>query len=348
MSTVAPGVSAPNTNPAFSDSSAVLVAYDDPRLCSPVSPSNEHVFLAQERDGPTLIVIAPRTSDKSLSTLATQFGIPLSRLNAFRTQVQQGVTRMNEIVITSNGQLVATTMAIAEGTKVEHKAVIQLVRTYLADLEEFGRVTFEMRPFETAGGAQTREIAELNEQQATLILTYMRNSEIVRTFKKRLVKDFWSMRAKLAAKPILDPTNLTRLQLMQIAMDAENERLVLEGEVAVLKPIAVAMNRIADADGTMNPTVAAKTLQLPPKKLFDFLRESKWIYRRPGGSGNVAYQDKIQAGLLTHKVTTIQREDGTDKVVEQVLVTGKGLAKLAMLLGLSVKQGVSDAEMLAG
>lgn len=105
-----------------------------------------------------------------------------------------------QIVTIANDQPVTTTIAIAEGTKVEHKAVIQLVRTYKADLEEFGRVTFQMAPFETAGGTQTREIAELNEQQATLILTYMRNSEIVRTFKKRLVKEFWEMRAKLAAQ----------------------------------------------------------------------------------------------------------------------------------------------------
>lgn len=117
-----------------------------------------------------------------------------------------------QIVIITNGQPVTTTMAIAEGTKVEHKAVIQLVRTYKADLEEFGRVTFQMAPFETAGGTQTREIAELNEQQATLTLTYMRNSEIVRTFKKRLVKEFWEMRAKLAAPPA-EPDDRVQLHL---------------------------------------------------------------------------------------------------------------------------------------
>lgn len=109
--------------------------------------------------------------------------------------------------------------------------------------------------------------------------------------------------------------------------------LALESKVVELEPKAVALDRIADADGAMNPTVAAKALQVPPKKLFDFLREKRWIYRRPGGGGNVAYQDKIQAGYLTHKVTTILRDDGTNKVVEQVLVTGKGLAKLSQSLG---------------
>lgn len=109
--------------------------------------------------------------------------------------------------------------------------------------------------------------------------------------------------------------------------------LALESRVGELAPKADALDRIAAADGSMNPTVAAKALQVPPQKLFAWMRERHWIYRRPGGSGNVAYQDKIQAGYLTHKVTTIQRDDGSEKIVEQVLVTAKGLARLSQSLG---------------
>lgn len=109
--------------------------------------------------------------------------------------------------------------------------------------------------------------------------------------------------------------------------------LALEHKVGELEPKANALERIADAEGAMNCTLAAKSLQIAPKRLFEWLREHHWIYRRPGGSGNVAYQDKIQAGYLKHKITTVQREDGSDKVVEQVLVTGKGLAKLSQALG---------------
>lgn len=107
-----------------------------------------------------------------------------------------------QIVIITNDQPVTTTIAIAEGTKVEHKNVLELVRRYLEDLKEFGLVAFQTRPrLEGQHGGGATEYAELNEQQATLILTYMRNSEIVRAFKKRLVKEFWEMRAKLAAPP---------------------------------------------------------------------------------------------------------------------------------------------------
>lgn len=106
-----------------------------------------------------------------------------------------------QIVTITNDQPVTTTIAIAEGTKVDHASVIKLVRTCREDLEEFGLVRFEIRPrSEGQHGGGAAEYAELNEQQSTLILTYMRNSEIVRTFKKRLVKEFWDMRTKLAAQ----------------------------------------------------------------------------------------------------------------------------------------------------
>jgi hypothetical protein len=61
------------------------------------------------------------------------------------------------------------------------------------------------------------------------------------------------------------------------------------------------------------------------------LSTKRWIYRRPGKSGWIAYQDKIQAGYLEHKITVVSREDGTEKTVEQVRVTPKGLTKLASL-----------------
>ena len=97
------------------------------------------------------------------------------------------------IVIIKDGDAVTSTTAIAAGTENEHASVIALVRKYQGDLGEFGRVRFEVDPFETAGGMQTREIALLTEPQSTLLLTYMRNTDIVRAFKKKLVREFWEM-----------------------------------------------------------------------------------------------------------------------------------------------------------
>jgi phage regulator Rha-like protein len=72
----------------------------------------------------------------------------------------------------------------------QHKNVIALIDQYRSDFEELGRVTFQTRPFETNGGPQKQRIALLNEDQAYLLLTYSRNTPIVRAFKVELVKAF--------------------------------------------------------------------------------------------------------------------------------------------------------------
>ena len=60
---------------------------------------------------------------------------------------------------------------LAKGAGVEHRAVIQLITTHLDDVSEFGRVTFQMLPFETNGGIQKIKICRLNREQATFVIS---------------------------------------------------------------------------------------------------------------------------------------------------------------------------------
>ena len=134
----------------------------------------------------------------------------------------------SEIVSVNNGQVVTTSIAIADGTGVQHKNVLELVRAYIADLQDFGRVAFETRTFETTGGSQQREIAVLNEQQSTLLLTYMRNSDIVRTFKKALIKEFWRMAEELRKSSVVVPQSLP--EALRLAADLAEQKAIAEQE----------------------------------------------------------------------------------------------------------------------
>lgn len=104
-------------------------------------------------------------------------------------------------------------------------------------------------------------------------------------------------------------------------------------KVIELTPKANAFDRIATkSDGSLNLTESAKHLQVPPKKFNQFLFAHGWIYRRAGGKSWVAYQDKLKSGYLEHKVHTVHQYDGTESLYPQVLITAKGLAKLAQML----------------
>ncbi|MCX8581155.1 phage regulatory protein/antirepressor Ant [Gilliamella sp. B3482] len=128
------------------------------------------------------------------------------------------------------------------------------------------------------------------------------------------------------------------LAIMVIQAEEENERLLIENktlgtQLEEMKPTVEAFDRIATkAEGSMCVTDTAKHLQVQPRKFFQELNAMGWIYKRTGCSHWLGYQDKVKQGLLEHKVTTVSRSDGSEKIVEQVLVTPKGLAKLSQIL----------------
>ena len=107
--------------------------------------------------------------------------------------------------------------------------------------------------------------------------------------------------------------------------------IALEGRVAEQAPKVAALDRIAThSDGSLCITDAAKQLQIPPKKLFALMSCAGWIYRRAGSAHWTAYQDKIKAGLLEHKITTVSIPGEDDRMTTQVRVKAKGIARLSI------------------
>ncbi|MBF0818604.1 Rha family transcriptional regulator [Streptococcus acidominimus] len=88
-----------------------------------------------------------------------------------------------------------TSEIIAECAGVKHHAIQEHIRKNIECLERFGKVSFQMRPLPS--GQQAKDYI-LNEQQATLLITFLKNTEQVATFKENLVKAFFDMRDELA------------------------------------------------------------------------------------------------------------------------------------------------------
>lgn len=91
---------------------------------------------------------------------------------------------MNELVTIKNNEAFTTSKIIAEGTHKQHRSIQKIISTYENDFKEFGQVRFEITPVKYARGTNEEKIYILNEQQATLLMTYLRNNEVVRKFKK--------------------------------------------------------------------------------------------------------------------------------------------------------------------
>ncbi len=155
-------------------------------------------------------------------------------------------------------------------------------------------------------------------------------------FTARLVDRWQELEARLS-KPAFDAmAALNDAEFLRGTLLTYSEKVIaLEHRLEEMKPDVEAFERIAKADGSMCITDAAKHLQVQPKFLFKLLSERHWIYRRAGGKAWLGYQDNIQAGYLEHKVTMVNRSDGSEKIVEQVLITAKGITKISKLLGVS-------------
>ena len=88
---------------------------------------------------------------------------------------------------------------IASCAQVQRKVVSNLIRRYKTDLENFGVLRFKnAKPTAGSDGGRPQKLYHLNEQQATLLITYLRNTEPVKAFKKALVREFYAMRAEIA------------------------------------------------------------------------------------------------------------------------------------------------------
>ena len=232
---------------------------------------------------------------------------------------------MSKEVTTTQQTMLSTEIAALTGKRHDH--VMRDIRVIIEQLEDYPDLGsgFKSSTYLSGNGKQEK-CYELDYDATMIVLTGY--DVVART---KVIKR-WQELEQQAAK-LIDPMALFSdpTAMLQLATDYAKRLIEKDEVIAQQAPKVEAFEKLIDVDGGLNITSAAKNMQIPPKKLFDFLSSKKWIYRRIGGKGWVAYQEKIQAGYLTHKVSTIQLQDGSEKLSESVVVTTKGLTKLASI-----------------
>ena len=84
---------------------------------------------------------------------------------------------------------------VAGCTGLQHHTITKTIRKHQARFEQFGKVGFKIQAMKS--GQNTKDYI-LNEQQATLLVTFLKNTEQVANFKTNLVKAFFEMREELS------------------------------------------------------------------------------------------------------------------------------------------------------
>lgn len=107
---------------------------------------------------------------------------------------------MNELVYLKKNDAFTDSLTIAEATDNQHNSVMRLIKSQKKRFEKFGQIEFMDLKSKNPKGGRPVKYCQLNELQATLLITYLDNSEKVADFKAELVRQFYEMRKLLAEK----------------------------------------------------------------------------------------------------------------------------------------------------
>lgn len=234
---------------------------------------------------------------------------------------------MHEIItLNKDGVAVVDTITIAEGVQVQHKNILELIRKYLPDFEAFGPVAFETRkgkPLPQGGFAKSTEVAWLTEDQTTLLFTFLKNTEIARKLKIRLVKAFREAReeiARLQQTPALpDFTNPAIAARAWAEQYEKNQALIEQSKIDA--PKVKWCDRVIAANEHMTITQAAKTLGYPPRKFKDYLRQIGFIYAQ----ADTPMQEQIKTGRAVLRYAHYTSSEGNPVEKPYTHITSKGL-----------------------
>lgn len=223
---------------------------------------------------------------------------------------------MTALIVSSAPDMTMTSKEMADLTEKRHDSVKRTIDT----LAEKGTIQLPQIVEVTNHLGQTVTEYRIGKRDSYVIV-----AQLSPEFTARLV-DRWQELEEQARNPI---AALSRVDLLKLALDSEEQRLQLESKVVALAPKAEALDRLALADGSFCIRDAAKTLQVQEKTLKQALLERRWLYRRPMGSGYLAYSDKLQQGLVEHKITRGEKSDGSEWIDTQARITAKGMTRLA-------------------
>jgi anti-repressor protein len=156
-------------------------------------------------------------------------------------------------------------------------------------------------------------------------------SMVERTPRGKQARQYFIECEKNLAKASADPLAVLRdpAAMRTLLLGYAEDVLRLEAQVETLAPKAAGLDRLSETAGTYCITDAAKSLGIPPKRLFETLEAKGWIYRR--GKEWLPMQSKQNAGLMDCKVVSFETSDG-ERSTTQARVTAKGLARLSELL----------------
>ncbi|MEE3507767.1 MULTISPECIES: Rha family transcriptional regulator [unclassified Pseudomonas] len=226
---------------------------------------------------------------------------------------------MNTIVAPGN-TVTMSSREIAELCNKEHKNVKRDIQKVLTELN-LDALSFERIYLDDSNRRQTEYFLprDLTETLLTGYSIPLRHRVVTR------------LRELENAVPTAGSIPTSLPEALRLAADQAEQNQQLQKVIQDQAPQVRALATLTFTHGSICITDAAKHIGMRPRELFSWLKNNRWIYRRSSGANWSAFQSRLSAGLLEHKLVILNKdkEEESMKVVEHVLVTRKGLTVLA-------------------
>ena len=243
----------------------------------------------------------------------------------------------NTAIEVSHDVITMTSLEIAELTGKEHRNVMRDIRNMLSEIYPDGdTLNFEHIHFVQHTG-QSYKFFKLPKRE-TLILVSGYNVVL----RAKIIDRWQELEAQAVQMPMIPRTLPEALRAYADELDGHTETkrqlahtkqelIEVNTVVSELKPKAIGFDQISNCeDGSMCISDVAKVVGKSPKQMFRFLQNIQWIYRRREGEQWKAYQDKVDNGLMVHKVIDVDIQ-GRKTIQEQVRITPLGLTQITIL-----------------
>jgi phage antirepressor YoqD-like protein len=182
---------------------------------------------------------------------------------------------------------------IADICEARHNDVVASIERLINEgVLRLGRNT--ARPHAPDGGGRPTMVYDLTKRDCLIVV-----SGYNAALRARIIDRWIELEAAAPA-----PVELSRMQILEIAMASERERIALAEQVEAAKPAVEFVQRYADSTGTKGFRQVAKLLGANENLFREFLIEQKILYRLNGEL--TPHAQHIDAGRFCVKAGTAQ------------------------------------------
>ncbi|GAB3134919.1 hypothetical protein GCM10027289_27740 [Tsukamurella serpentis] len=219
----------------------------------------------------------------------------------------------------------------------DFEPVIERAKTAAANQGFNVRTLFRINPEKTGGRPRT-------DYQVTRFAAYLiamngdpRKPEVA------AAQAYFAIRTREAeTRPAVNGSDITRLELIEIARNAEMERLALKAENEQLAPKAEAFDSFIDATGKYGVGAVAKMLGTSQNKLFRDLRNAGVLIAK-GSMRNTPYQQYMR--YFEVKAHEYERNSGEIGCSYTTYVQPAGIAFIQRKLGLPAIDPIHESAL---